>query len=89
MPTLIKNGTVVTAADSVKADLLIEDERVALIGLDLPTEGADVIDADGKLLLPGGIDVHTHLELPLAALSPQTTFSRAIGRRLSAPRRRT
>ena len=74
MPTLIKNGTVVTAADSVQADLLIEDERVALIGLDLPVDGAEVIDATGKLLLPGGIDVHTHLELPFGGTVSSDNF---------------
>jgi dihydropyrimidinase len=74
MPTLIKNGTIVTAADSVQADLLIEDERVALIGLDLPTEGVHVIDATGRLLLPGGIDVHTHLELPFGGTVSSDDF---------------
>jgi dihydropyrimidinase len=64
MGTIIKNGTVITASDTVLADLLIEGEQVALIGQQLPPQGHQVIDATGKLLLPGGIDVHTHLELP-------------------------
>ncbi len=64
MTTLIKNGTVVTAGDTVKADVLIDGEQVSMIGKNLPGEGHDeVIDAQGLLLLPGGIDVHTHLEL--------------------------
>ncbi|MCY4409679.1 MAG: dihydropyrimidinase, partial [Caldilineaceae bacterium] len=74
MPTVIKNGTIVTAADSVQADLLIEDEKIALLGLELPTEGAEVIDATGKLLLPGGIDVHTHLELPFGGTVSSDDF---------------
>lgn len=65
MKTLIKNGTVVTASDTIKADVLIEGEKVALIGVDIPTDGVDeVIDATGKLLMPGGIDAHTHLDMP-------------------------
>lgn len=64
MTTLIKNGTVVTAADTVKADVLIEEGQVTLIGQNLPADGHEVIDAEGLLLLPGGIDVHTHLDLP-------------------------
>ncbi len=64
MTTLIKNGTVVTAGDTFKADVLIEGEKVVLIGQNLPGDGQEVIDASGLLLLPGGIDVHTHLDLP-------------------------
>lgn len=65
MKTLLKNGTVVTAGDTFKADVLIEGEKIVLIGTDLPSEGCDkLIDAAGKLLLPGGIDVHTHLDMP-------------------------
>jgi len=63
MKTLIKNGTVVTASDSIIADVLIEDEKVIALGANLPGEDANVIDARGKFILPGGIDVHTHLEL--------------------------
>ncbi|MBI5082388.1 MAG: dihydropyrimidinase, partial [Chloroflexi bacterium] len=63
MKTLIKNGTVVTASDSIIADVLIDDEKVIALGANLPGEDANVIDARGKYILPGGIDVHTHLEL--------------------------
>jgi len=63
MKTLIKNGTVVTASDSIIADVLIEDEKVIALGANLPSEDANVVDARGKFVLPGGIDVHTHLEL--------------------------
>lgn len=74
MSTLIKNGTIVTAGDTVEADLLIEDGTVALIGRNLPAGGAQVIDAAGKLLLPGGIDVHTHLELPFGGTLSSDDF---------------
>jgi len=74
MPTLIKNGTIVTAADTVQADLRIEDEQIALIGRNLPEDGATVIDAAGKLILPGGIDVHTHLELPFGGTVSSDDF---------------
>ncbi len=74
MSTLIKNGTVVTAGDTYSADLLIEGETIALIGRDLPTAGHELIDASGKLLLPGGIDVHTHLDLPFGGTSSSDDF---------------
>ena len=62
---LIKNGTLVTASDSFQADLLIKDEHIALIGGDLDPNGGKVIDASGKLIMPGGIDPHVHLDLPM------------------------
>ena len=64
MKTIIKNGTLVTASESFKADLLMDDGKIALIGASLPADGAQVVDATGKYVLPGAIDVHTHLELP-------------------------
>ena len=63
MRTLIKNGMLITAADTIQADLLIDGETIGLIGQNLNIDDADVIDAAGKYVLPGGIDVHTHLEL--------------------------
>jgi dihydropyrimidinase len=65
MRTLIRNGTVVTAAGAAPADVLMEGERIVQVG---PLAGAAadrVIDARGKYVLPGGIDVHTHLDMPL------------------------
>jgi dihydropyrimidinase len=64
MNTLIRNGTIVTASDTFKADLLIGGGRIALIGANLASTNARVVDATGKYVLPGGIDPHTHLELP-------------------------
>src|SRR5574339_325884 len=65
MATLIKNCTLVTATESFDADILIEDETIALIGKDLQQPNAEVIDAAGKLIMPGGIDPHVHLDLPM------------------------
>jgi dihydropyrimidinase len=66
MHLLIKNGTVVTAADTFKADVLVDGERIVRIGQDLPADGeaVRVIDASGKYVLPGGVDPHTHLDSP-------------------------
>jgi dihydropyrimidinase len=62
--TVIKNGTVVTAAQSTRADVLVDGEKVALIGLNLPASADKVIDATGKYVIPGGVDAHTHFDLP-------------------------
>jgi dihydropyrimidinase len=74
MRTLIKNGTIVTAAESYPADLLLADGQIALMGQNLPAEGADVVDARGKYVLPGAIDVHTHLELPFGGTIASDDF---------------
>jgi dihydropyrimidinase len=65
MATLIKNGTLITASETFEADILIEDDKISLIGKDLRHPSADVIDAAGKLIMPGGIDPHVHLDLPM------------------------
>jgi dihydropyrimidinase len=62
---LIRGGTLVTATDTFKADILIEDEKIGRIGPDLETDSAQVVDASGKLILPGGVDPHVHLDLPM------------------------
>ncbi|MBI1877807.1 MAG: dihydropyrimidinase [Chloroflexi bacterium] len=74
MTTLVKNGTIVTAGDTFKADVLIDGEKVKFIGQDLPADGHEVIDAKGLLLLPGGIDVHTHMELPFGGTLASDDF---------------
>lgn len=67
MTLLIRSGTIITAAESFEADILIEGERIAQIGKDLPAPpGAEVVDASGKIIMPGGVDVHTHFDLPMA-----------------------
>ncbi len=67
MPTVLQGGTIVTAGGSFVADLKIEGERIAAIAPHLPAAAGDeVVDAAGCLLLPGGVDVHTHLDMPIA-----------------------
>lgn len=74
MKKLIKNGTIVTAADTFQADVLIEDGKVAQIGNNLTVLGAEVIDAKGCLVLPGGIDPHTHLDMPFGGTVTKDDF---------------
>jgi dihydropyrimidinase len=64
MSILIKNGRVITAADDYVADIFIEGESVSAIGKNLRKESDKTIDATGKLVFPGGIDPHVHLDLP-------------------------
>src|SRR5438067_7861182 len=77
MKTLIKNGNVVTAVDSYKADILIDGSTVVLIGKDLEKIAGAIdrtIDATGKLVIPGGIDPHTHMDLPFGGTSSSDDF---------------
>lgn len=64
MSLLIKNGRIITATDDYMADILIEGEVVTMIGKNLAVEAAEVIDASGMLVMPGGIDPHVHLDMP-------------------------
>ncbi len=74
MRTLFRGGTLVTATGTVTADLLVEGERIAATGVNLPGDRAAVIDASGMYVLPGGIDVHTHLDMPLDDLASSDDF---------------
>ncbi|MDE3193383.1 MAG: dihydropyrimidinase [Chloroflexota bacterium] len=74
MKTLITGGTVVTATDTYKADVLIDGEKVAAIGKDLRAGGAKRVDASRKYVIPGGIDVHTHMELPFGGTFASDDF---------------
>ncbi|MDT5268746.1 MAG: dihydropyrimidinase [Acidobacteriota bacterium] len=74
MRTLIRNGRVVTAVDDYRADILIEGETVSTIGAKLDIEADVVIDAAGKLVIPGGIDPHTHMELPFGGTEASDDF---------------
>jgi dihydropyrimidinase len=77
MRTLIKNGNIVTAVDSYTAEILIDGESVAMIGKDLSTVVGSVdktIDATGKLVIPGGVDPHTHMDLPFGGTSSSDDF---------------
>ncbi|MFC4100608.1 dihydropyrimidinase [Paenibacillus xanthanilyticus] len=65
MKKLIKNGTIVTAADTYVADILVDNGVIAQIGADLAAPAdAEVVDATGHYVFPGGIDPHTHLDMP-------------------------
>src|SRR5689334_15072435 len=74
MKTLIKNGRVVTAVDDYRADIFIDGETVTTIGKSLDMEVDVVIDASGKLVFPGGIDPHTHMELPFGGTYASDDF---------------
>src|SRR5947209_450608 len=73
--TLIRNGTLVTAERTFAADILVDGEKIRDIAPGLPAGTADrVIDASGMLLLPGGIDVHTHLDMPFGGTTSSDDF---------------
>ena len=73
--TLIKGGTVITATEKMDADVLIDGGRVVgLLGRDHTVEPDETIDASGKYVMPGGIDVHTHMELPFGGTFAADTF---------------
>lgn len=63
---LIKSGTLITAEDTFQSDILMKGEEIVEIGPDIDVSDAEVIDATGKLIMPGGIDPHTHFNLPMA-----------------------
>jgi dihydropyrimidinase len=75
MGTLIKNGTVVNATGSQRADVLIEDETIAAVGTGLKSDGHTVVDASGLLVMPGGIDVHTHLDMPFGGTTSADDYT--------------
>ncbi|HJZ84240.1 MAG TPA: dihydropyrimidinase [Polyangia bacterium] len=74
MKTLISGGTIVTASDTYKADLLVEDGKVSMIAGRIPVEADQRIDATGKYVLPGGIDAHTHLDMPFGGTVSSDDF---------------
>lgn len=74
MKKLIKNGTIVTAADTYQADIVIVNEKITAIGKNLDADGAEIIDAAGAYVFPGGIDPHTHLEMPFGGTVTRDDF---------------
>ncbi|MBM0065615.1 dihydropyrimidinase [Alkalicoccobacillus gibsonii] len=64
MSTLIQNGIIVTASDTFEADLLVQGEQIVAIGTGLHEDGAEIINAEGCYIFPGGVDPHTHLDMP-------------------------
>ncbi len=74
MRTLIKGGTIVNADGTSKADILVDGERIVLIGEDLDVTADHTIDATGKWVIPGAIDVHTHMSLPFGGTVSKDDF---------------
>ena len=73
--TIIRNGSVVTATDTYVADIGIANGKIAAIGKDLPIQNSSqLLDASAKLILPGGIDVHTHLDMPFGGTTSADDF---------------
>jgi len=75
MSTLIKNGRIITASDDYKADIYIKGERIVSIGEKLKVKADQVINARGKLIFPGGIDPHVHLDMPFMGTSSSDDYS--------------
>jgi len=74
MQTVIRNGRIVTAIDDYNADILIEDGKVAMIAKEIDVKADRKIDAKGRLVIPGGIDPHTHMDLPFGGTSSSDDF---------------
>src|ERR687891_2894211 len=74
MSILIKNGRIVTATDDYTGDVFVEGEKITTIGTALGMNADRVIDAKGKFVLPGGIDVHTHMDMPFGGTTSADDF---------------
>ena len=74
MTTLVKNGRIITATDDYVADILIDGDKIQLIGANLAMPADRTIDARGKYVIPGGIDPHTHMELNVGAAVSSDDF---------------
>lgn len=72
--TIIKGGTIVTASDTFKGDIGIKDEKIIQIGMNLIDDEAKVVDATGKYVMPGGIDPHTHMDMPFGGTHASDDF---------------
>ena len=74
MSTLIKNARIITAEQDYTADIFIEKEKISTIGSDLKITTDKIIDAKGKYVIPGGIDVHTHMDMPFGGTTSSDDF---------------
>ncbi|MFA7229612.1 MAG: amidohydrolase family protein, partial [Melioribacteraceae bacterium] len=74
MSLLIKNGRIITAEKDYFADIYIEKEKISTIGQSLNIQADKIIDATGKYVIPGGVDVHTHLDMPLGDTTSSDDF---------------
>jgi dihydropyrimidinase len=75
MGIVIKNGSVVSATESKKLDVLIEGETIAQVAAGIDATGHEVVDATGLLVMPGGIDVHTHLDMPFGGTTSADDYT--------------
>ena len=76
MRTLIQNAEIVTASDQFHGDLLFEDEKIVAVGSHIGAIPVDeTIDAQGKYLIPGGVDVHVHLDMPMMGTTSKDDFA--------------
>ncbi len=82
MGLLFANGTLVTADSSLQADLLVEGEQIVQMGINLPRADHTLVDVTDKLVMPGGVDVHTHFDLPVSGTHSSDDF--ATGGRAAA-----
>ena len=87
MSLLIRNGRIVTAADDYIADIFIEGETINEIGKDLLLKADKEIDAAGKLIFPGGIDPHVHLDMPFIHSSKTRQFAAISLKRVERQKR--
>jgi len=71
---LIKNGRIITSEHDYKAELFIEKDKITAIGTNLPMKADSVVNADGRYVIPGGIDVHTHLDMPFGGTFSSDDF---------------
>jgi dihydropyrimidinase len=74
MSLLLRGGTAVSDSASVRADVLVEGEKIAAVGQHIDAPDATVVDVDGLYLVPGGVDVHTHLDMPLGDIRASDDF---------------
>ena len=75
MKTVIRNGRIVTAVDDYNADILVDGEQIVMIARSIDVQADRTIDAKGRLVIPGGIDPHTHMELPFGGTSASDDFN--------------
>ena len=74
MSTLIKNGRIITAEQDYIADIYIEKDTITTIGASLTMQADTTIDAKGKYMIPGGVDVHTHMDMPFGGTTSSDDF---------------
>ena len=81
---VIANGTVVSADGPQKSDIGVKGERISAVAPNLDRTGAKVLDAAGKYVIPGGVDVHVHLELPFCGTVSSDDWNTGTRRLLAA-----